>query len=231
MRVGSVIVAAVAALALAAPAGAARLTQADRAGITQTLDKFVATAVKRHDVAASYDLVTPELRNGMTRAEWAKGDIPVYPYNARGRAFHAWTLSYIYGKEVGVTLMLRPRDLRQDTFAFDVTMKKIHGRWLVDLFMPAATFSNTERPRVVGPHDFLAASGANETGERRLGAVWIAVPAAVVGLGLIVALGILLAGLRRNRSEPVPAAERERYQEFAERVHKRTATRAYSQRL
>ena len=225
MRLGSVIVAVVAALALAAPAGAARLTPADRAAITRTLDKFVATAVKRHDVAASYELVTPELRNGMSRAEWAKGDIPVYPYDARGRAFHAWTLSYIYGKEVGVTLMLRPRDLRQDTFAFDVTMKKIQGRWLVDLFMPAATFSNTQRPRVVGPHDFLAASGANETGERRLAAVWIAVPAAVIGLGLLIAVGVLLASWRRDRGGTVTGAERTRYQEFVDRVHDRTTAR------
>ena len=226
MRVAKLIPIAALGLVLAAPAVAApHVKSADRAAIDRTLKAFVATAVERRNVAASYDLVTPELRNGMTRAEWAKGDIPVYPYDARAAKSRDWTVSYVYGNEVGLTLMLRPRDLSQDTFAFDVTMKKIHGRWLVDLILPAATFSNSSQPRVVGPHDFLAASGDNGTGERRLSAIWIAVPTAVLGLGLLVAVGVLVAGWRRNRAEAVTVAERARYQEFAERVHDRTAAR------
>jgi hypothetical protein len=223
MRALTILTTAVAVLAFAAPAGAARLTRADRAAINQTLDTFVATAVKRNDVGASYDLVTPELRNGLSRAQWAKGDIPVYPYDARGTKFHGWTVSYVYGNEVGIVLMLRPRNVRQDTFAFDVTVKRARGRWLVDSFIPAATFANPAHPRVVGPYDFTAAAGESGTGERHLSAVWIAVPTAVVGLALFVALGILLMAWRRNRPEAVSAAERARYQEFAERVHKRTA--------
>ena len=87
------------ALVLAVPAQA-RLAPADRAAINRTLDAFVATAVRRHDVAASFDLVTPQERGGMTRAAWAKGDIPVYPYPARGASWHGWTLDYALPKEV-----------------------------------------------------------------------------------------------------------------------------------
>ena len=71
-----------------------RLSPADRAAINATLDVFVNHAVKRKDVAKSYDVVTPELRGGMTRAQWSRGEIPVYPYPAAGRRFHEWTIQY-----------------------------------------------------------------------------------------------------------------------------------------
>src|SRR5205823_13911239 len=116
------------ALVLAVPAQA-RLAPADRAAINRTLDAFVATAVRRHDVAASYDLVTPQERGGMTRAAWAKGDIPVYPYPARGTSWHGWTLDYALPKEVAFELVLVPRHgSKLDPISFSASVKKIHGR-------------------------------------------------------------------------------------------------------
>src|SRR5436190_21617859 len=44
-----------------------KLTRADRRTIDKMLDVFVPTAVARHDVAASYDLASSELRAGMSR--------------------------------------------------------------------------------------------------------------------------------------------------------------------
>ena len=86
----------VGALAAATSAGAAkdRLSAADRAAINATLDVLVNHAVKRKDVGKSYDVVTPALRGGMTRAQWSRGSIPVYPYPAAGRRFHEWTVQY-----------------------------------------------------------------------------------------------------------------------------------------
>ena len=42
--------------------------------------KFIKTAVGRKNLAASYDLIAPELRQGMTRKEWETGNIPVVYY-------------------------------------------------------------------------------------------------------------------------------------------------------
>src|SRR5215218_10553689 len=96
MRGLAIVMASVAALAAAGPAAAKepRVSPADRAAINATLDVFVNHAVKRKDVAKSYDVVTPALRGGMTRAQWTKGSIPVYPYPAAGRRFHKWTIQY-----------------------------------------------------------------------------------------------------------------------------------------
>src|SRR5262245_59464601 len=45
---------------------------------------FVNTAVARHHVASSWNLVTPDFRSGYTKASWAKGKIPVVPFPVDG---------------------------------------------------------------------------------------------------------------------------------------------------
>ena len=45
----------------------------DREAINETLDVFVNHAVKRRGIAASYDVVTPTMRGGMTRKQWSRG--------------------------------------------------------------------------------------------------------------------------------------------------------------
>jgi len=59
--------------------------------------QFVATAVARKHVATSYDLVCPEMKQGFTRARWAKGEIPVVPFPAY---FGKWRVSYSFVNEV-----------------------------------------------------------------------------------------------------------------------------------
>ncbi len=99
----------VGALAAATPAGARdRLSAADRAAINATLDVLVNHAVKRKDVGRSYDVVTPVMRAGMTRAQWSRGSIPVYPYPAAGRRFHEWTVQYRTKDEIALELILAP---------------------------------------------------------------------------------------------------------------------------
>ena len=62
MRLAHLAAAALVAALAAAPAQAAyRLKPAGRRAIDATLDCFVTSAVQRHDLAASYDLVTPAM--------------------------------------------------------------------------------------------------------------------------------------------------------------------------
>jgi hypothetical protein len=202
MRGLAILLAAVASLLTAAPALAKepKLSPADRAAINATLDVFVNHAVKRKGVGAAYDVVTPAMRGGMTRKQWANGDIPAYPYPAAGRQFHQWTIFSRTSQEVGIELILNPaarhrRNLGQ--IAFNVYLKPGQGRWLVDSFIPAATFAPVGKPPVVqGPGDFSGTPGGQtynrpslerDARPSRVSAKYIFVPFAAIGL--------LLAGL------------------------------------
>jgi hypothetical protein len=201
------ISAAIAALILAAPAQA-KLTRADRAQINRTLDTFVATAVRRHDVAKSYDLVTPQERGGMSRRAWAKGDIPVYPYPARGTSWHDWYLDYALKNEIAFELVLQPeRGHKADPISFSASMKRIHGRWLVDSFYPAAIFLSSHR--VIGPKDFAAPTLVNDAGKSRL--------------GLIALLVFLVVSAVRGRSPRPNAEKRARDADFWQSLHEKNA--------
>jgi hypothetical protein len=75
-------------------APATPLPKGDIADSEQALDHFVRTAVLRRHVDDSYDLVTSNLRAGMTRKEWHTGDIPVAPFAAKDFAFAKSRLEY-----------------------------------------------------------------------------------------------------------------------------------------
>jgi hypothetical protein len=203
----------VAALAVTSSATASkphRLAPSDRKAINATLDIFVNHAVKRKDVAASYGVVTAELRGGMSRKEWSRGSIPVYPYPASGARFHHWTIQYYNSEELAIELLLSPRrgsDLGQ--FVFHVYLKPAHGGWLVDSFMPAATFAPIGGPaKVQAAADFMASPGESSTptGPGQVRSVYALVPFAVLGLILLAlaAWGLAASFRYRPRRESLP---------------------------
>jgi hypothetical protein len=196
----ALVITGVLALVMAGPAGAARISPADRQAIDRTIDGFVDSAVKREDVGASWNLVTPALRAGTSRGAWEKGNLPVYPYPAGGTSFHSWTVDFASPKEVDLELMIPSRRSKSDSIQYTVTMKKIGGRWLIDSFNPAATFGGGGT--VVGPHDFTASSGERGKGVARLGSTWIALPAVLIAGGILFLLGwFLFAWVRNRRTE------------------------------
>src|SRR5437764_14056820 len=98
-------------VALAAPAQAAgpRLTAADRSSIDRTLDVFVPAAIARRHPERAFSVVTPHLRQNTKRAEWARGNLPVTPYPAVGKRFHAWTIDGLSRTSVMIEPPLHPR--------------------------------------------------------------------------------------------------------------------------
>ncbi len=210
------------ALAAAAPAAARGrpLTAADRRDIDHTLDVFVNHAVKRENVGPSYWVVTPGMRGGMTRKMWSGGSLPAYPYPARGTKFHGWTFQYRSGNEVGLQIILMPRNRKKvAAIAFLVTMKKLHGHWLVDSFLPGATFApEGQQARVIGTHDFMPGvvddtAGAPQHG--RINADYAYIPFAVLAFALVVLAGLAVAAAvrrrrLRSRGGPLPPVPRRR---------------------
>jgi hypothetical protein len=181
-----------------------RLTKAERREIGRTLVAFVRDGVAQRNVTAAYDLVTPSFRAGMTRAQWQKGTAPVYAYPAvtRGVARN-WRVNYAYRGEVGVAVMLsstRPRKVGQ--IIFHAELRERSRGWLVDSFVPVATFTpiGVGRQHETGPADYTGGSRAElRAEEAALSPLWIVVPASVIGLVLLVPLGFVLVSRLRDR--------------------------------
>jgi hypothetical protein len=198
------LTASAAALVLAAPAvAAAPLSAADRQEISAAVDTFVNHAVRRSNVGASYAVVTPNMRGGMTLKQWSRGSLPVNPYPARGQ-HHPWTVQYRSGNELGLEIILAPpRRSKQGQVLFTMTLKRIGGRWLIDDFQPAATFApEGAAPRVTAQQDFMPA-GQGEDGAavepKRLSADYIFIPFVVLALVLVAVAAWIVTSIVRER--------------------------------
>jgi hypothetical protein len=210
MMRAAIFVACGAALAVAGPATAAtpHLAPSDRQAINRTLDIFVNHAVKRHNPGAAYDVITPALKGGMTRAQWSRGDIGVYPYPAAGRQFHQWTIQYRTRDELSIELILSPtarHRAKLGQILFNVYLHPAHGAWLVDSFMPGATFAPIGKPGVVqAARDFQANGSAQsynradkvkKVGTAHVSAKYAIIPFAVI---LLILAALAARGIAEN---------------------------------
>ena len=201
---------AAAALALvfagAASAAPTRLTKQDRAEINKTIDMVVNYGAKRVDVGRSYDWVTPDMRAGMTRKQWGTGDIPIYPFPAKGHTFHYWSLKWISDGTVGVELLLMPTlKNRFDVgpIIFDLYLKPVGKRWLLDGFMPMATLApvNAKKTKVRSVRDFSpqAAQAGSAAPTSKINAKYVWFPFIAVGGALLALAAFALVQSRRGR--------------------------------
>jgi hypothetical protein len=128
------------------PEQKAPFTDADRRRVEAVLQVFVDHAVARRDPAVAYDLVTRTIRGDTTRAQWAAGDVPVYPYPAgRQRVQIAWVWAS-YRNDVDFDVVLSPRKGADiGPMAAGVEMKATGSgasrRWRVDSFTPREFYS------------------------------------------------------------------------------------------
>jgi hypothetical protein len=124
----------------------APFSAADRRRVEAVLQRFVDHAVARRDPALAYDLVTHSIRGSTTRADWAAGNVPVYPYPAaRQRVRIAWVWAS-YRNAVDFDVVLVPRKHAQiGPMAAGVDMVATgtgaSRRWRVDSFTPRQFYS------------------------------------------------------------------------------------------
>jgi hypothetical protein len=133
-----------------------RVTAATRAAINRALDAFIPAAVARHHPFAAYRFATPSLRRAATPAQWRRGELPVTPFPVRGSRFHGWTVDYAHPSSVGIDLLLRAKPGEAIAMtAYKIDLKRIHGRWLVDLIIPAAMYGapGSDKPPVFSSKD------------------------------------------------------------------------------
>lgn len=105
----------------------------------QTARKFLETAVLRKNLAASYNLVGPNLKNGFTLKQWKTGNITVIPFPAQNAKTTALIVKYSHPTDLLLQLVLvaKPGALaNKRQLQFNLELNKIHGRWLVNQFTP-----------------------------------------------------------------------------------------------
>jgi hypothetical protein len=166
-----------------------KLSEAERRAVFAALDRFVQTALERHDLAAAYDLTTPEFRGGETRAQWVKGNNPIYPYPVSAHSAH---IKVSYPRDVMVQLLLKARrGSRLDPLLVDVELKEVgksaRRRWLVDYYLPSEALQTpSDHPRS-GP-----AIKDPGLGPGHLTMMWLLVPAGIFLLIVLVPVALAL---------------------------------------
>lgn len=177
---------------VAIPAGERRLA-------IRTAARFVETAVRRSRTGESFDLVSPALRAGFTRAEWAAGNIPVQPYPVDAAR---WKIDYQYADEIGLQVYVVPErgsELRPTIFLVTMT-KGVGGRWLVDAWVPRASAGPvTAQPAPQAGPGGIATVAPPAATEGELSRVWLLAPAALLLGVVLVPLSLLVLERRRNR--------------------------------
>jgi len=109
------------------------------AAARQVAGEFIKTAVARKNLAASYDLVTPELRQGLTRKQWQTGNIPVVYYPAGDLQFATFKVSRSYENEVVWEVFMVPKaGSGTDPARFFIGLKRADAKspWKVSYWVP-----------------------------------------------------------------------------------------------
>jgi hypothetical protein len=162
-----------------------RLTAAETREVRRVAVAFIASAVARRHLDDSYEIVGPEIREGLTRAEWHSGNIPVIPYEVES-IIH-WTPEYSFENDVAYEVVLAGR-VTPKVKTFFIELKRFPGSsrptsWLVDSWTPSGISTDTPAAarRALAPPPKVEAA---------LSATWLLVPAGI--LGLIVAIPLFV---------------------------------------
>jgi hypothetical protein len=105
----------------------------------QVAGEFIRTAVARKNLAASYDLASSELRQGMTRKQWETGNIPVVYYPAGDLQLATFKVSRSYENEVVWEVFMVPKpNSGTDPARFFIGLKRANPEapWKVFYWVP-----------------------------------------------------------------------------------------------
>jgi hypothetical protein len=191
------------------------LPPADRAAINRTLDVFVPAAIGRRDSVRAWPLATRTMRLGSDKGEWRNGFLPVTPFPVIGASFHGWTIDAASKDHADIVLLVHlKKGAPVGAVAFNIAMRKIHGRWLVDSAVPAATFAaEGSDSKILAQPDFAPGGGSpysttpfSKTG--RISAKWVLIiPGILFGLIVLTPIAVIFGHrikdgrVRRERRE------------------------------
>jgi hypothetical protein len=190
-------------------------TPAEQRAVRPVLKEFISAAVARKGVARAWDVAGPTLRQGLTRKEWNRGDIPVVPYPAGTKGLGTWSaVQYSYPKTVGLEVVVFPKPGSgvAATTADVELVKGPDGRWRVDYWLarpfrggPGLTAKEARK------REKEVAKEAAKTRERlrlterdvddrpKASKVWWAIPIGLLSLIVLIPLTIGLVFWYQNR--------------------------------
>lgn len=190
---------------VAAAASTPHMTATDRVAISDLVNRFIKDVVLRQDLADGWTLAGPDLRGGTTRKAWIAGTgvtVPAFP--ALGTDFrNSWTGKLVSPDEAQLSVILLPKPgSGADETAMSVDVRRLSGRWVVDLFYSTAVFRPSKSHRgscgqphcaISGPNDFGPAGGGSAIGSTssRIRGRWLWIVLGAVGaLVVCIPLGI-----------------------------------------
>jgi hypothetical protein len=106
--------------------------------------RFIQTAVAREHLDEAWDLVGPNLRGGMTKAQWTTGNNPVVPFPIAKLDVAPYKVDESFEDSALLEVALLPRagsGVRAQIFFLE--LKKLgtggQARWVVDNWVPRAS--------------------------------------------------------------------------------------------
>ncbi len=174
---------------------AAHLTQKQRREVVGVMTRFIQTAVARDRIDEAYDISLPELRGGMTRSEWHTGNIPVVPFPAVG--IYDMTLDYSYAGDVAFDVAVIGDGGGIKTFMIEMKQvaPKPNAPWKVAAWVPKGVGGGSTPVSVRHP----APTGPAPAFRGKLGAAWLLIPFAVLGLILLIPAAVGIRGWLEGR--------------------------------
>jgi len=172
---------------------------AKKQGVLQVAAGFVNTAVRRRQVAKSYDLATPALKAGYTRRAWATQDIPVVPYPLD---FAKYEVKGSFADSVWLQVALFPDKAHRTIPAavYDLILKPFgRGRsrhWLVDSWAPAGYEGMPSGPLTGNGGHQLA--NAQVEYKSAIGKGWLLLPISAFLIGILLVASLAVRGWWRN---------------------------------
>jgi hypothetical protein len=103
--------------------------------------RFILTAVARKNLDEAWNLTTANLRGGLTHKQWMTGTIPVVPMGVPIDKAAITKINSSTKNEADINVVVLPKANKQGVKAtlYEVIVKKVHGRWLVDYALPQAS--------------------------------------------------------------------------------------------
>jgi hypothetical protein len=109
-------------------------------GATQVARQFIKTAVARKNLPDAYNLVTNQIRQGQSLAEWKTGNIAVIPYPVDDVKYAPMKIDFSYPKEAMVEIALLPKaNAKIKAQLFQMDLVKRGDRWLVNSWYPKSS--------------------------------------------------------------------------------------------
>ena len=173
------------------------LTKAERVAVDSVAKQFVESAVARDHPERAYEIVNADMRGGLTRKQWAKGEIPVVPYPV---ARVIWKVEYSNTDAVGLAVKIYPTkaaQLKPTVFSMSLVPIRVgdDNRWLVSSWAPRAG-----SPSAIGGPP--RGGGASQDAERispTASVLWLLVPVVLICLVFVIPVVFLLRERRITR--------------------------------